>query len=119
MIVTKDRMRLWCRNPNGHHCRSLVIQAAPARISDKELADQVESILKRNHVFSLIIPQYTIDRANELFGFCDNCVIGRLQTHSCVLDLMSLVLRAANSDLLQVGGGSTAPRCNANVESAG
>lgn len=103
VIATKDRMRLWCRNPRGHHCRSLVIQAAPDRISDKELAEQVERILQRNHVFSLIIPQYTIDRANELFGFCDNCVIGRLQTHSCVLDLMAQVLRAANPDLPQVG----------------
>lgn len=46
VIATKDRMRLWCRNPRGHHCRSLVIQAAPERISDKELADQVERILQ-------------------------------------------------------------------------
>ncbi|MEQ9861917.1 AraC family transcriptional regulator [Pectobacterium cacticida] len=101
VIATKDRMRLWCRNPRGHHCRSLVIQAVPDRISDKALADQLERILQRNHIFNLIVPQCTIDRANEMFGFCDNCVIGRLQTHSCVLDLMTQALRAAKPNLPQ------------------
>lgn len=98
VIATKDRMRLWCRNPRGHHCRSLVIQAAPERISDKELAEQVERILQRDHVFGFIVPQYTIDRANELFSFCDNSMIGRLQANSCVLDLMAQVLRAADQE---------------------
>lgn len=74
----------------------MVIQAAPERISDNELADQIERILQRNHVFGFVVPQSTIERANELFSYCDNCVIGRLKTRSCVLDLLPQVLHAAN-----------------------
>lgn len=102
VIAAKDSMRLWCRNPRGHHCRSLVIQASPARINDKELASQIENILQRNHVFSFIVPQYTIDRANELFSLSDNSLLGRLQANSCVLDLMTQVLRAAANNLPQM-----------------
>ncbi|MBQ0956594.1 helix-turn-helix transcriptional regulator [Serratia symbiotica] len=102
VIANKDRLRLWCRNPRGHHSRSMVIQAAPERISDNELADQIERILQRNQVFGFVVPQSTIERANELFSYCDNCVIGRLQTRSCVLDLLAQVLHAAEQDVPHV-----------------
>lgn len=33
VIATCSPLRLWCRNPRGHHSRSLVIQAAPGVLS--------------------------------------------------------------------------------------
>lgn len=109
VIATQDRLRLWCRNPRGHHCRSLVIQAAPERISDKELAESIERILHGNAVLGFSVPQYTIDRANEMFACCDSGVAGRLQIHSCVLDLLAQGLRAAERHIPRLSAAVPAP----------
>ncbi|MGL9719594.1 helix-turn-helix transcriptional regulator [Symbiopectobacterium sp.] len=94
VIATCSPLRLWCRNPSGHHSRSLVIQAAPRRIVDGELAQQIERLLQHEGIYSFMVPHHTLTLADSLFTLCDSCVPGRLHIHSCVLDLLAQGLRA-------------------------
>lgn len=95
VIVARDPLRLWCRNPKGHHYRSLVIQASLHRIKDNGLASQIAQLLLAEGVYSFIVPHHTMTLACSLFMQCENCISGRLHTHSCVLDLLAQGLRAA------------------------
>lgn len=95
VITAREPMRLWCRNPRGHHYRGLVIQASLRRIKDNGLAQQVERLLQEEGVYSFLVPYHTVEQANSLFAECENCAAGRLHTHSCVLDLLAQGLRAA------------------------
>lgn len=95
VIAAREPLRLWCRNPKGHHYRSLVIQASLHRIKDNVLAKRVEQLLREEGIYSFMVPHHTLALANELFMQCENCVAGRLHTHSCVLDILAQGLRAA------------------------
>lgn len=94
VIVSCNPLRLWCRNPRGHHSRSMVIQAAPRRIVDVELAQQIERLLQHEGIYSFMVPHYTHSLAENLFSVCENCASGRLHIHSCVLDLLAQGMRA-------------------------
>ncbi|WP_330985432.1 MULTISPECIES: AraC family transcriptional regulator [Enterobacterales] len=99
VIVAKEKWKLWCRNPGGHRCRSLVIQASPEQITERALASKVRSILHQCGVYEFPVSGHIIDRANELFSFCENCVTGRLQTHSCVLDILAQSIRVVEQQI--------------------